>query len=202
LVPVVASPTPSRYPLVARHYYLTWVLLVRDPTLPVPILHSDEHAPVRERPSVLSVDSGVQLFAGVWLRAPSSAVRASSPASMLHECIMERVARPQQDVTGDCGCPPPSLHVARDCRHVETKGRCRHSGLSSAPVNHPCPRLFDGPRHSTAPDSRLGIPGLNHLIRRCPTLAIHCRVVSCKLYAIPRCPQRANSVASHIDRAV
>lgn len=33
----------------------------------------------------------------------------------------------------------PARPRARDCRHVETKGRSRHSGLSYTPVNHPLP---------------------------------------------------------------
>ena len=56
--------------------------------------------------------------------------------------------------------PPPLPTRGAGYRHVETKRRSRHSGLSYTPVNHPCPLLFDGPRHSTAQEQQVRDPQL------------------------------------------
>ena len=123
---------PSQHTHVARH--LTWLLIALYPTLPGTILHSNGHA------------------AAQW------AMRLTSSWSHVNYLPPAQPSSHQQPPEAECSASQTSptvaalqslLHVARDCRHVETRVKRAKPAQRYAPVN-PADCLFDGARHSTA----------------------------------------------------
>ena len=155
---------------------MTWLLIALYPTLPGTILHSNGHA------------------AAQW------AMRLTSSWSHVNYLPPAQPSSHQQPPEAECSASQTSptvaalqslLHVARDCRHVETrvKERSRHSGMPLSILPTVC-LMGRGIRRRK---NKLGMPGLNHLASFENDTTKDLRLVRSP-YAMLRCAQKANGV--------